>query len=79
MNAALRAKLMDPMVLNLDGNKEKNGKNGKSHKNEEEKKEKLKKMTKREAVEEEDEENEEDEVAVDRKGKPAGEERKTVR
>ncbi|XP_023326074.1 uncharacterized protein DDB_G0286299 isoform X2 [Eurytemora carolleeae] len=73
MNAALRAKLMDPMVLNLEGNKkEKVNKDEKK-----EKKEKLKKMTKREAVEEkEDEENEEDEVDVDRKGNPAGEKKK---
>ena len=42
MNAALRAKLMDPMVLNLKGNKEKNGKKEKSNKNEKEKKEKFK-------------------------------------
>merc|ERR1711994_45893 len=62
MNAALKAKLMDPMELNLDEKAKKNeGKKGKSEKT----------RVLREAIDEDDDEND-----VDRMGKPAKTEKK---
>merc|ERR1712062_928534 len=62
MNAALKAKLMDPMELNLDEKAKKNeGKKGKSEKT----------RVLREAIGEDDDEND-----VDRMGKPAKTEKK---
>merc|ERR1711953_120267 len=62
MNAALKAKLMDPMELNLDEKAKKNeGKKGKSEKT----------RVLREAIDEEDTETD-----VDRMGKPAKTEKK---
>merc|ERR1711994_1048734 len=62
MNAALKAKLMDPMELNLDEKAKKNeGKKGKSEKT----------RVLREAIDEDDDEND-----VDRMGKPAKTEEK---
>merc|ERR1711874_146889 len=62
MNAALKAKLMDPMELNLDEKAKKNeGKKGKSEKT----------RVLREALDEDDDEND-----VDRMGKPAKTEKK---
>merc|ERR1712048_394036 len=62
MNAALKAKLMDPMELNLDEKAKKN--EGKKEKSE-------KTRVLREAIDEDD-----DEVEVDRMGKPAKTEKK---
>jgi len=62
MNAALKAKLMDPMELNLDE---------KVKKNSEDKKKAKKSRVLREAVEDDDVDDQEVDIEVDRMGKPS--------